>query len=150
MAKQYDFKKLKIFIKIYGVCQVILIVLLAYMAVHFQGILQQRFINSIMATLVFQLALFYPVYRFANMEATREVEACAVGLTGDELKKFRSKRMIGDSCKWAYFIFYATFAYKAPKIPFILSIIMFSFIMTTLTYFQCYNFVSKRLMKEKG
>jgi hypothetical protein len=131
------------------VAQVFLIGLLFYMAVHFQAALQQRFFNSILATLVLQLALFYPVYRFANMEAARESDACAVGLTGEELKKFRTKRMISDSCKWAYFIFYATFIYKAPKIPFFLSIVMFSFILTTLTYFQCHNFIVKRLMKEK-
>lgn len=149
MAKVFDFKKQLRFIKIYGVAQVFLIGLLVYMAVHFQALLQQRFINSVVATLVIQLILFYPVYRFAVREASREIEASAVGLTVDELKSFRTKRMISDMCKWAYFIFCATFVYKAPKVPFILSMIMFSFILTTLTYLQCYNFVAKRLMKDK-
>ena len=134
---------------IFGVAQVILIGLLIYMAVLFQSALQQRFINSVVATLVIQLALFYPVYRFATREATREIEACAVGLTFDELKSFRTKRMISDTCKWAYFIFFVTFAYKV-NLPFVLSIIIFTFILTTLTYLQCYNFVAKRLMKEKS
>jgi hypothetical protein len=150
MAKVFDFKKQRTFIKIYGVAQVILIGLLVYMAVHFQAALQQRFINCVVATLAIQLALFYPVYRFAVREATREIEACAVGLTGDELKSFRTKRMIADTCKWAYFIFFAAFAYKAPKVPFILGLIVFSFILTSLTYLQCYNFAAKRLMKEKS
>jgi hypothetical protein len=150
MAKVFDFKKQRTFIKIYGVAQVVLIGLLVYMAVHFQVALQQRFINCVVATLVIQCALFYPVYRFALREATRDIEVCAVGLTDDELKKFRTKRMIADTCKWAYFIFFAAFAYKAPKVTFILGIIVFSFLLTSLTYLQCYNFVAKRLMKEKN
>lgn len=149
MAKVFDFKKQRVFIKIFGVAQVFLIGLLVYLAVLFQSALQQRFINSVVATLVIQLALFYPVYRFATREATREIEACAVGLTGDELRSFRKKRMISDTCKWAYFIFFVAFAYKV-KLPFILNIIIFTFILTTLTYLQCYNFVAKRLMKEKS
>jgi len=150
MAKAFDFKKQRLFIKIYVVAQLFLIGLLVYMAVYFQSILQQRFINSVVITLVIQLALFYPVYRFAARESTRDIESCTVGLTGDELKKFRTSRMISDTCKWAFFLFFIAFAYKAPKVPFILSIIIFSFILTTLTYFQCYNFVAKRLMKEKS
>ena len=151
MAKIFDFKKQRIFIRIYGVAQLFLIGLLVYMAVYFQAALQQRFINSVVATLMIQLALFYPVYRFAVREATREVDTCAVGLTDDELKGFRTRRLISDTCKWAYFIFFATFAYKAPtKIPEVPCIIVFSFILTTLTYFQCYNFVARRLMKEKS
>lgn len=150
MAKAFDFKKQRLFIKIYVVAQVFLIALLVYMAVHFQSVLQQRFMNSVVATLLLQLALFYPVYRFAAREANREIESCAIGLTVDELKTFRTKRMISDTCKWAYFLFFATFVYKAPKVPFLLSIIIFSFILTTLTYFQCYNFVARRLMKEKS
>jgi len=149
MAKVFDFKKQRIFIKIFGVAQVFLIGLLVYMAVLFQSALQQRFINSVVATLVIQLALFYPIYRFATREATRDIEASAVGLTFDELKGFRTKRMISDTCKWAYFIFFVVFAYKV-KLPFMLSIIIFTFILTTLSYLQCYNFVAKRLMKEKS
>ena len=150
MAKHYDFKKQRTFIKIYGIAQIFLIGLLVYMAVYFQAALQQRFMNSVLVSLVIQLALFYPVYRYAAREANRDIETTAVGLTGDELKKFRTSRLISDTCKWAYFIFFAVFAFKAPKVPFILSVIIFSFILTTLSYLQCYNFVAKRQMKEKG
>lgn len=150
MAQEFDFKKLRIFIKIYYVAQAFLIALLVYMAVHFQALLQQRFMTSVLASLLVQLALFYPVFRFAAREANRDIESSAVGLTGDELKKFRTSRMISDTCKWAYFIFFTVFIYKAPKIPFILSIIIFTFILTTLAYFQCYNFAANRKMKEKS
>jgi hypothetical protein len=155
MAKTFDFKKLRRVIMIYGVVQVFLIVLLIYMAVNFQSGLQaegrpQRFLHSVVATLVIQLALFYPINRFAAREAEREVEACAAGLGAEELKAFRSKRMVGDVIKSAIFIFFITFIYKAPQDRFIISILYFSFILTFLSYFQCYNFAAKRLMKEKS
>jgi hypothetical protein len=154
MAKGFDFKKMRRVIMIYGVVQLFLVGLLVYMAVHFQaGLLSegrpQRFLHSVIATLVIQLALFYPINRFAAKEAEREVEACAVGLSGEELKALRSRRMLGDVTKWAIFIFFVSFIYKAPKDLFILSIIFFNFILTVLSYFQNYNFTAKRLMKER-
>ncbi len=154
MAKVFDFKKMRRVIMIYGVVQLFLVGLLVYMAVHFQaGLLSegrpQRFLHSVIATLVIQLALFYPINRFAAKEAEREVEACAVGLGVEELKALRSKRMVGDVIKAAIFLFFITFIYKAPKDLFILSVIFFSFVLTFLSYFQCYNFSAKRLMKGK-
>jgi len=154
MAPRYDFKKQRLFIRIYAVAQVVLIGLLIYMAVYFQAGLtaqgrSQRFFHSVVTALVLQLALFYPINRFAGREARREIDASAVGLDPDELKSFRTKRMIGDTCKWAYFIFFVAFIYKAPKDLFVLSIIFFTFVLTSLSYFQCYNFTVKRLMKEK-
>jgi magnesium-transporting ATPase (P-type) len=155
MAKAFDFKRMRRVIMIYGVVQLFLVGLLVYMAVHFQsGLLSegrpQRFLHSVVATLVIQLALFYPINRFAAKEAEREVEACAVGLGIEELKALRSKRMVGDVIKAAIFLFFITFIYKAPKDLFVLSLIFFSFILTFLSYFQCYNFSAKRLMKEKS
>jgi ABC-type spermidine/putrescine transport system permease subunit II len=154
MAKVFEFKKMRRTIMIYGVVQLFLIGLLIYMAVHFQAGLQaegrpQRFLHSVVATLVIQLALFYPINRFATKEADREIEASAEGLGIEELKALRSKRMVGDVIKAAIFLFFVTFIYKAPKDLFILSVIFFSFILTFLSYFQCYNFSAKRLMKEK-
>ena len=155
MAKVFDFKKMRRVIMIYGVVQLFLVGLLIYMAVHFQAGLQaegrpQRFLHSVVATLVIQLALFYPINRFAAKEAEREIEASSVGLGIEELKAIRSKRMVGDVIKAAIFLFFVTFIYKAPKDLFILSVIFFSFILTFLSYFQCYNFSAKRLMKEKS
>jgi hypothetical protein len=155
MAKAYDFKRLKRSILVYGVVQVFLIGLLIYMAYYFQAGLQaegmpQRFFKSIIATFVIQLALFYPINRFAASEAEREVDASAVGLSTEELKAFRNKRMLGDTIKWAIFIFYIIFFYKVPQNKTILCVVFFSFILTILTYFQCFNFSVKRLMKEKS
>jgi hypothetical protein len=155
MAKAFDFKRMRTFIKIYGVVQVGLIGLLIFMAVHFQTGLQaegrpQRFLHSVVVTLLIQLALFYPINRFATKEAEREVETSVVGLGVEELKALRSKRMLADAIKWAVLIFFITFILRAPKDVFALSMIYFSFIVTMLTYFQCYNFSAKRLMKEKS
>jgi len=155
MAKAFDFKKMRTAIKIYAVVQVVLIGLLIYSAIHFQTGLQaegrpQRFLHSVVVTLVIQLALFYPISRFAAKEAEREVETSVVGLSAEELKALRSKRMLADAIKWAVIIFFITFIFKAPNDRFVQSMILFSSIATMLTYFQCYNFSAKRLMKEKS
>ena len=150
MAKVFDFKKLRRFIMIYGVVQLFLVGLLIFVAIHFQMALQARFIQSVVASLVIQLALFYPINRFAAKEAEREIETSAVGLNVDELKALRSKRLLGDVIKWAVLIFFITFIVRAPKHPLFVSIIFFSFVLTILTYFQCFNFSAKRLMKEKS
>ncbi|RII28730.1 MAG: hypothetical protein CXR31_02300 [Geobacter sp.] len=155
MTKSFDFKRLRRLTIIYLVVQVFLIILLVYMAIYFQAALQaegrpQRFLHSVVVTLVIQLALFYPLNKFAGREAEREVDSCASELSVEEQKKLRSKRIIGDSIKTAIFIFFITFTFKAPQDSFVLSVIFFSFILTILSYVQCYNFTAKRLMREKG
>jgi predicted membrane protein len=125
------------------------------MAVYFQAGLQAAgkaplFMKSIMLTMLIQLALFYPINKFAAGQAKREVDSCADNLTAEELKSFRTSRLIGDMIKAAVFIFYTTFILRAPVHLFIYSLIIFSFLLTTLTYFQCYNFAAKKAMKEKS
>jgi hypothetical protein len=154
MANSFDFKKLRRLITIYGVVQIFLLLLLVYMALNFQAGLQaegrpQRFMHSVLATLVIQLALFYPINKFASSEAKREIDTCATKLTPEEQKALRNKRLFGDVIKSAVFIFFITFILRAPKDRFVLSLIFFSFILTTLSYFQCYNFAAKKWMKEK-
>ncbi len=155
MAKSFDFKRLRRLTTIYLVVQVFLVILLVYMAMNFQAGLQaegrpQRFLHSVVVSLVIQLALFYPLNKFAGRQAEREVDSCASDLSEEEQKKLRSKRIIGDSIKTAIFIFFITFIFKAPQDRFVLSVIFFSFILTILSYVQCYNFAAKRLMREKG
>jgi uncharacterized membrane protein YhaH (DUF805 family) len=155
MAKSFDFKRLRRLTTIYLVVQVFLVILLVYMAMNFQTGLQaegrpQRFLHSVVVTLIIQLALFYPLNKLAARDAAREVDSCAIGLSVEELKGLRTKRIIGESIKTAIFIFFITFILKAPQDRFILSVIFFSFILTILSYYQCYNFAAKRLMREKG
>lgn len=155
MASKFDFKKMRRLIIIYAVVQVLLVALLIFMAVNFQAGLQtegrpQRFLHGVIAALVIQLGLFYPINKFATIEAKREVDSCATDLTPDEQKSLRTKRMVGDVVKTGVFIFFVTFIYKAPQDRFILCVIFFTFILTALSYFQNYNFAAKRAMKEKG
>jgi hypothetical protein len=154
MAKTFDFTKLRRVIIIYGVVQALLIILLIYMSVNFQATLQakhpQLFLKCVGLSLIIQLALFYPINKFASSEARREVENCAKGLTSDELKKFRSRRMVGDVVKASIFIFFITFIWKVPQNSTILCITYITFILTFLSYFQYYNFAAKREMKERS
>ena len=150
MMKSFDFKRLTRLIKIYYVVQVFLLVLLALVAYWFMThVPSQIFINSILRTLVVQLIFFYPVYRFAAHEAKREVESCNTALTVTDLAALRKKRMIGDIVKFGVFIFFITFILRAPKAPQAQFPILFVFILTTLSYFQCYNFVAKREIRGK-
>ena len=154
MSPQFDFKKLQRFITIYAVVQVVLILLLVYVAASFQGGFQmagypQRFFHSIILSLLIQLALFYPIWKFAGSEATREVNASEVGLGADKLKAMRTRRTIGDVVKSGVFVFFITFILKAPNNDLVRSVIYFTFILTILSYFQCFNFAAKREMKQR-
>jgi hypothetical protein len=155
MPTGFDFKKLHRLIKIYAVVQVVLIALLLYVALLFQANLGPLFWKSIIITLVIQLVNFYPVNLFATREAKREVAATAIGLTPEELKAQRNQRLVGDVIKMGVFIFFLVFSYKAPVTAspkansFYQSMIFFNFILTYLSYFQCFNFAAKREMKSK-
>lgn len=155
MANGFDFKRLRRQITIYAVVQVILLVLLVFMAFNFQATFQakgmpQIFLNSIVASLVIQLIIFYPLNKFAAREAEQEIAACKISISVDELKNLRRKRIFGDFIKAAIFIFFFTFIARAPAATFVLSTTFFSFILIILTYFQCFNFAAKRGIRAKG
>jgi hypothetical protein len=153
--KSYDFSKLKRLIAIYLFVQVFLLALLAYVGVGFQMKMRamgnpEQFTKSALTALVLQLVLFFVINKFARSEASREVDSSAVGLKPDELAGFRKKRLVGDYIKAGVFIFFVTFILRAPDVPLVQCTIFITFILTFLTYFQCYNFAAKRLMKEKS
>lgn len=160
MSSSYDFKKVRRFITIYAVVQALLFILLVLMALYFQAGLQsvgnsQLFMKSVIISLVIQLALFFPLSKFATREAKREVDACATDLSPEQLKAFRNSRTLGDVIKSAFFVFFITFLLMVPakllmhQKLFFTSLIFFSFILTALSYLQNYNFAVKRLIKEK-
>ena|SRR6185369_4570343 len=154
MPAAFDFKKLRRLITIHTVIQIALVVLLLYIAMLFQGALHAegrgfRFMHSIISSLVIQMILFYPLNKFATREAKLAVDGAAIGLTPEEMKSQRNKRLVGDVIKSGIFCFYVIFAWRAPSDRFFLSIIFFTFILTYLSYFQCFNFAAKREMKEK-
>jgi hypothetical protein len=161
MSTVFDFKKLRRLINIYAVVQAGLVALLIYVAMNFQaGLVSigrgELFNKSIIITLLMQLAMFYPVYKFASREASLAVDAVEEGLTAEQQKSQRNKRLVGDVIKAGVFCFYLAFTLlissknlDLPAKRFVLSMIFFNFILTYLSYFQCFNFAAKREMKLK-
>lgn len=155
MSTSFDFKKLRRLIKIYAVVQALLVLLLIFVALQFQATIGPLFWKSVIITLIIQLVNFYPIYLFANREAKREIEALAPSLTQEQFKSQRQKRLIGEVVKMSIFAFFLIFTWTVKPAPtiagtrFVYSLIFFSFILTYLTYFQCFNFAAKREMKIK-
>jgi len=151
MTGTFEFTRLRRHLVINNVVQFFMLVLLAFSARLFQGHFRaagvpQAFMNSIFVSVALQLLLFYPIFRFAKNDAEREIAASAAGLPVEQLKAFRSKRLVSDFTKGAIFIFFFTFIARAPAFSFILSTTLFSFFLTTITYLQCFNVAAKRGM----
>lgn len=154
MASGFDFKRLRRTTVIHLVVQVFLLVLLCGSAFVLLGkIPSQFFINTIIRVIAVQAILFYPIYKFASSDALREIDAAQVNLSDDELNALRRKRVFSDILKGALIIFFVAFIMllrtpsSAPQIPFS---ILFIFLLSYLTYLQCFNYVAKRLMREKS
>lgn len=147
MGNCLDYTKLRRLIKIYYFVQAFLILLLAGSALWLQAhVPQQVFLNTLLRAVLAQVVLFYPVYKFAAYEARRETVSCRAA-SSDELLALRRKRVTGDIVKAAVFIFFLTFILRAPQMPGAQFSILFTFILMTLCYFQCYNFAAKREMQ---
>ena len=154
-----DFKQLNRTITIYRVVQGLLLCLLIYVAYIFQSSFAQlgkpdKFVSSIIAAIVVQLLLLYPIYRLAWRDAGVALEGCATGLSKEALAALRKKRLLGDLWKFSAVGFFLAFvtmvpdAKKAAGAPIILAIIIFSFLLMCLTYFQCFNFSARKQMKQ--
>jgi hypothetical protein len=153
-----DFKKLNRQMMIYRIVQTILTGLLIVLAIVFQGRFAalhkpEQFISSIVASIAVQLLLIYPVYRLAWRDAGVEIEGSAPNLSTEQLTALRKKRLIGDLWKFCGVAFFMTFvalvpdAKKAAGAPMVLASTIFSFLLTCLMYFQCFNFSAKKRMK---
>ncbi|MBI1921131.1 MAG: hypothetical protein HYS23_08635 [Geobacter sp.] len=154
MGNSPDFQKLRKHMTIFRVAQVFLFVILIFMAVNFQAQFvnsgkSPQFLKSVIAALIIQLILFYPINKFAAGDAEREMAATNPAATQEELSKLRSKRIVSDFTKAAVFIFFITFISTAPAILVINCTVFFVFILSVLTYFQCYNFVIRRAIKNR-
>lgn len=152
MADTLDLKKLNKTIKIFAVAQFGLIAILIYTAVNFQQRLQAigrgyRFMNGVIYAFVIQMIVFYPIFRFASKEAERDFSLVCGTLNQEQTKEAAKKKRWADVVKIAAMGFYFIFALAAPPEPFLLSIIMYSFLLTILTYLQCYSFAMKKLTK---
>ena len=154
-----DFKKLNRQMMIYRIVQTILTGLLIVLAIMFQGQFTalhkpSQFISSIMVSLVIQLILIWPVYKLAWRDAGVEIEGSAPKLSTEQLAALRKKRLVGDLWKFCGVAFYIVFVALAPDakkavgaIP-VLATTIFSFLLTCLLYFQCFNFSAKKRMKQ--
>jgi drug/metabolite transporter (DMT)-like permease len=153
-----EFKKLNRQMMLYRVVQTILVGLLAFVAINFQGVFALRgkpeqFIASMVVAIIVQLLLIYPVYKLAWRDAGIEIEGNATGLTSEQLTALRKKRLIGDLWKFCGVAFFIVFvalipdAKKAAGATFFLSTTIFSFLITCLLYFQCFNFSAKKQIK---
>lgn len=129
--------------------QILLCVLLIYMALHFQRLFAAKgmphvFRNSLLATLLLQFGLFFPLRSFADKEARRELAAAARQITAEQQKQLRQQRLFGDILKGAVFLGFSAFILIAPPVTFVLGTALFCFIVTVITYLQCFNFVVRR------
>ena len=155
MAAVYDFKRMKRTMMIYRVVQGILLALLVYMAVSFQNLFAgtgqpRQSLGSIKFTILAQLLLFYPVYRLALRDVGVEVEGSEINLTDEQKAALRKKRLLGDMWKFCGVGFFLAFAVLAPGAEkgggatVFLAATIFSFLLTSLMYFQSYNYCAKK------
>ncbi|MGB9080428.1 MAG: hypothetical protein WCD00_03955 [Desulfuromonadaceae bacterium] len=156
-----DFKKLNRQMMVYRIVQTILTGLLIVMAIMFQGQLTAlhkpgQFIWSIMVSIIIQLLLIWPVYKLAWRDAGVEIEGAQSKLSTEQLAALRKKRLIGDLWKFCGVAFYVVFVTLVPDvkksvgaIP-VLATTIFSFLLTCLMYFQCFNFSARKRMRESA
>lgn len=155
----FDFKRMNRTMVIYRIVQLLLLCLLVYVALQFQHqfvLLGKpwQFVSSIISAIVCQLILLYPVYKLAWRDAGVEIDGCAPGLSSEQLTGLRKKRLIGDLWKFCAVAFFIAFvvmvpdAKKASGAPLVLATTIYAFLLTCLTYFQCFNFSAKKRMNE--
>ncbi|MEI6306299.1 MAG: hypothetical protein WCP33_05705, partial [Deltaproteobacteria bacterium] len=82
----FDFKRLNRTMMIYRVVQILLLGLLVFVALQFQQMFvvsgrSQQFMQSLIAAIVCQMILLYPVYKLASRDVGIEVDGCAPGLS---------------------------------------------------------------------
>ena len=145
MYETVAIRRLQRTLLIHRVVQLLLCALLIYMALHFQQLFlakgePQIFRNSLIATLLIEFVLFFPLRRFASNEAQREFAAAAAQVTVEQQKRLRQQRLLGDTLKGAVFLGYTAFILISPPATFVLSTAFFCFIVTVITYLQCFSF----------
>ena len=150
MAAAYDFTKLRRLLNIHLVVQIAFVVLLVVVSWLFLQQLADRFLNGVIFSLVIQLGLFFPIKSLTAKEVDREIASSAIGLTPADLQALRRKRVTADVIKTSVFLFFLIFIYRLPNKPIILAIAYFSFILTCLSYFQCFNFAARREMRARA
>jgi len=155
----YNFIRLKRLTLIYNVVQVGLFGLLLFMAYNFMLVfarygLSGYFLKSIGISVIIQLIMFYPAWWLSRQDLDIEVGTALVTVTPEQLVALRRKRMIGDIWKLSALGAFVVFVAMSPSVDkgrgasLILAIAYFGFLLTALTYFQCFNYNAKRKIKE--
>ena len=155
----YNFTRLKRLMLIYRVVQVALLGLLLFMAFNFQKLftlmgVPALFMQSIIAAIAFQLMMTYPAWLLARRDVAVEIESSQTGLTGDQLLALRRRRLVGDLWKLCVMGFFIVFIMMAPDVTktramsSVLGATYFGFLLISITYFQCFNFLARRKQLE--
>ena len=155
----YNFTRLKRLTIIHNVVQVGLFGLLLFMAYNFMLVFAKfgmtgYFIKSLGVSVAIQLILFYPAWWLSRQDLEIEVETSLVGVTPERLVALRRKRMIGDIWKLSALGAFVVFIVMIPGVDkgrgasFILAVAYFGFLLTALTYFQCFNYNAKKRRTE--
>lgn len=150
MAAGYDFTKLRRLLTIHLVVQFGLVALLVVAAWFFQQRIPDRFLTSVIFSVTIQLALFLPLKGLTSKEVAREISSSAIGLSPADLMALRRKRVTADVIKSSVFLFFLIFIIGLPDKPVVLAIAFFTFILTCLSYFQCFNFAARREMRSRA
>lgn len=155
----YDFTRLRRFTIIHNVVQVGLLGLLLFMAYNFllaftrYGI-QNAIFTSIGLAVLIQLIMMYPAWWLARQDVEIEIETSLIGVSPEQLVALRRKRLIGDIWKLAAAGAFVVFIAMSPGVDkgrgasLILAVAYFSFLLVTIIYFQCFNFLAKKRSKE--
>ena len=155
----YDSTRLRRLTIIYNVVQVGLLGLLMFMAYNFMLAFAKYgmsglFVKSFIMAVTVQLICMYPAWWLARKDVEVEVETSLVGVTPDQLLALRRRRLIGDIWKISALGAFVVFVYMSPSVEkgrgasLILSVSYYSFLLVALTYFQSFNFITKRRRKE--
>jgi hypothetical protein len=156
---QPDYKRINRLMMIYRIVQTMLVALLFYMALNFQHYFAlkgrpDQFIKSVLIAIALQLIAIFPVYKLACRDSGIELDGSVPGLSGEQLTALRRKRLLGDLWKLSAVVFFIVFVFLAPGADkaegasLVLASILFSFLLTCLMYFQCFNFSAKKRIKQ--
>ena len=141
--------------------QTVLLALLVFVAINFQsGFAQQgkpgQFFSSIVVAVIVQLLLIYPIYKLAWRDVGIQAESSVVGITPEQTAALRKKRLLGEMWKVCGIAFFLVFAVMVPDVKkavgarVVLASIIFSFLLTCLMYFQCFNFACKKRLRSSS
>lgn len=155
----YNFTRLKRLSVIYMVVQVGLSGLLLYMSFNFMTAfakygIQNGFLKSFGIAVAIQLLMMYPAWRLSRQDVEIEVEGALVGITPEQQVALRRRRMIGDIWKLSVLGAFVVFIAMSPGVDkgrgasLILATAYFAFLLTALTYFQCFNFIARRRCRQ--